>query len=314
MIAMRNWILVVAACVCAAVPARAAEKLKVVATIPDVADLVREIGGDEVEVATLAKGSSNLHAVTARPSHLVALHKADVFVQIGLSLESSFVPGLLESCGNARIQPGAKGFVNVSEGYAALGVPTEVSRKDGDVHPHGNPHMFLDPRAGAHMARRVLDGLSANRPERKALFEQRHAAWTKRLEAAQERWTKAAAEWKGRRVAGYHSDYDYVVAAYGLDNVGSIEEKPGIAPTPNHLAAITARLKERAPVTVLVASWSNNSTVARVAEAAGCKVCQLPDRCEAEGKLSGWIAMMDELHARLAQAFGTPWTAPEAGQ
>lgn len=307
---MRRILLPLVVLLLAALPAHAAEKLKVVATIPDLADLVREIGGEEVEVAVLAKGASNLHAVTARPSHLVAMHKAELFVQIGLSLESSFVPGLLESCGNPRIQPGAQGFVNASEGYAAIGVPVDLSRKGGDVHPHGNPHMYLDPRAGARMAERVLAGLVAVRPAKKAYFEERHAAWSKRLAAAAERWSKAGAAWKGRRVAGYHGDYDYVVAAYGMEQVGTIEELPGIAPTPNHLAAIVARLKERAPVTVLVASWSNNATVARVAEASGSTVCELPDRCDAEGKLSGWIAMMDELHARLAKAFGTPWEAP----
>jgi zinc/manganese transport system substrate-binding protein len=110
-------------------------------------------------------------------------------------------------------------------------------------------------------------------------------------------------------VISYHSDYDYVVRAWGLTSLGNIEEKPGIAPTPNHLAALTAKLKAQPPVVALVAPWSNNTTVARVAEASSCAVCELPSRCDADGRLSSWIDMMDELHARLAKAFGTSWPA-----
>jgi len=292
---------------CAVLPAQAADKLRVVATIPDLADMATAIAGDAIEVTVLAKGTSNMHAVTARPSHLVAMHKADVFVQVGLSLESSFVPSLLESCGNARVQPGAKGFINVSEGWAALDIPQELSRKDGDVHPHGNPHMNLDPLAGEYMAKRIYEGLLLNLPQDKARLEARYADYTKRLAEAKQRWQRAAKEWKERRVVSYHSDYDYVVRAWGLTSLGNIEEKPGIAPTPNHLAALTAKLKAQPPVVALVAPWSNNTTVARVAEASSCTVCELPSRCDADGRLSSWIDMMDELHARLAKAFGTPW-------
>jgi len=304
---MRRLLMCAAAALLAALPTHAADKLKVVATIPDLASMAMAIGGETVEVVVLAKGSSNLHQVTARPSHLVAMHKADVFLQVGLSLETSFVPALLEGCGNARIQPGAKGFVNVSEGYAALGVPTEVSRKDGDVHPHGNPHLNLDPLAGEHMARRIHAGLVANLPAESKRFDAGLEAHLKRLAEARARWELAAKEWKGRRVAGYHSDYDYVVRAWGLADAGSIEEKPGITPTPGHLARMVQRYKEQRPVLVLVAPWSNNSTVARVAEQSGCAVCELPSRCDAEGKLFDWIHMMDELHARLAKGFGTHW-------
>ncbi|MEY2806526.1 MAG: hypothetical protein RIR65_943 [Planctomycetota bacterium] len=307
----RLWLCCIAALV-AAMPARAADKLKVVATIPDLASMALAIGGDALEMVVLAKGSSNLHQVTARPSHLVAMHKADVFLQVGLSLETSFVPALLEGCGNARIQPGAKGFVNVSEGYAALGVPTEVSRKDGDVHPHGNPHMNLDPLAGEHMARRIHAGLLANLPSEAKRLDEGLAAYLNRLAEARGRWELAAKEWKGRRVGGYHSDYDYVVRAWGLADTGSIEEKPGIAPTPVHLARVVQRYKELQPVLVLVAPWSNNSTVARVVEQSGCSVCELPSRCDAEGRLFDWIHMMDELHARLAKGFGTRWPPVEA--
>jgi hypothetical protein len=104
----------------------------------------------------------------------------------------------------------------MSEGWAALDIPQELSRKDGDVHPHGNPHMNLDPLAGEYMAKRIYEGLLLNLPQDKARLEARYADYTKRLAEAKQRWQRAAKEWKERRVVSYHSDYDYVVRAWGL--------------------------------------------------------------------------------------------------
>src|SRR5262249_30820635 len=115
-----------------------AERLRVVTTLPDLADIASQIGGERVEVQSLYKGKENTHALTAKPSHLVAMSRADVFIQVGLSLETSIVPGLMESARNAKIQPGAPGFISVSNGWEALDVPTNLSRKAGDVHPQGN--------------------------------------------------------------------------------------------------------------------------------------------------------------------------------
>ncbi len=284
-------------------PAPAAEPLSVVATIPDLADIVREIGGDRVDVTAIARGKENLHQIVARPSHLVAMSRADLFFEIGLSLEMSFVPGLLENSRNARIQPGAPGFVNVSEGWEAIDVPVSLSRKAGDVHPQGNPHMNLDPRAGRFIADRVLAALSTADPGSRSGFEARHADYARRLEEAGARWSALGERWSDKRVVVYHQEYNYLARAYGIVIAGTIESKPGIPPTPGHVAELVATMKRDGVGVVLTAIWSNNREVERIAEKTGATVVELPNMCGGLPGAETWIGMMDLMHQRLQQAF-----------
>ncbi len=281
-----------------------ADRLRVVTTLPDLADIAREIGGDRVDVQSLYRGKENTHSLTAKPSHLVAMSKADLFVQIGLSLESSFVPGLLEAARNRRIQPGASGFVNVSEGWEAIQVPTSLSRKAGDVHPQGNPHMNLDPRAGRFMADRILSGLIAVDPANRSSYEQRHGDYVKRVDAAKERWDALGQAWKGKKIVVYHQEYDYLAAYHGLTIVGKVEPKPGIPPTPGHLAELIGAMKREQVDGILTAVWSNNETVARIAEETGARVTQVPNMCGGLPGTDTWIGMMDVLHQRVGEVLG----------
>lgn len=295
-------LLVLAVFLCA--PSALAAKLRVVATIPDLADIAREIGGERVEVTSLTKGRENLHAVSVRPSQLVALSRADVLVQVGLSLESAFLPGLLENARNPKIRPGQPGFVNASVGWEALDVPAVVTRKDGDVHPDGNPHLNLDPRGGRQIAQRILLGLVASDPEGKSVYEARAAAYGKKLDEAEARWNAAAKPWKGRKIAVYHKEYDYLAARYGLEIVGTLETKPGIPPTPGHLAELVAAMKAAGDVVILTAPWSNGGEVEQVAKATGAAVVELPNQCGGIAGTDTWIGMQDLVHERLARAFG----------
>lgn len=279
-----------------------AEPLRVVTTLPDLADIAREIGGERVDVQSIYKGKENTHAMTAKPSHLVALSKADVFVQVGLSLETSFVPGLLEASRNPRIRPGAPGLVTVSEGWTPLDVPTDLSRKAGDVHPQGNPHMNLDPRAGEHIADRILAGLVAVDPAGQPAYAARHADYVARVRAAKARWDAAGAGWKGKRVVVYHQEYDYLIAHYGLVLEGKVEPKPGIPPTPNHVAELIGAMKRDHAAAILTAVWSDNDTVARIAEESGVKAVVVPNMCGGLPGTDTWIGMMDVLHQRLDAA------------
>ncbi|MFN0008878.1 MAG: metal ABC transporter substrate-binding protein [Planctomycetota bacterium] len=285
-------------------PAAAADKLKVVCTIEDLADIVREIGGDRVDVTTIARGKENLHLVQARPSHLIAVSRADVFVQVGLSLEAAFVPGLLEGARNPKIQPGQPGFVSMSEGWEAIQVPASLSRQGGDVHPQGNPHMNLDPRAGRHMAARVLAGLSAVDPRSKDVYAKRQTDYLGRLGAAEERWAALAKAWAGKKIVVYHKEYDYLATADGLKILGTIEVKPGIPPTPNHVAELVDTMKREHADAILTAIWSNNDNVARIADATHVKVVELPNQCGGMPGTEQWIGMMDLVHQRLAEALG----------
>ncbi|MBL8862622.1 MAG: zinc ABC transporter substrate-binding protein [Planctomycetes bacterium] len=279
--------------------------LRVVATLPDLADITARIGGERVQVQSLTRGREDLHHVVARPSHLVALSRADVLVQVGLSLEMGFLPGLLENARNPRIRPGQPGFVNVSVGWDPLGVPEVVTRKDGDVHPDGNPHLNLDPAGGRHIAARILAGLTAADPQGRAYFEARAAEYGKELDAAEARWAAAAKAWAGRKIVVYHKEYDYLARRYGLEIVGSIESKPGIPPTPGHVARLVEAMRAAGPVVILTAAWSNGRELAEIGKAAGATVVELPNQGGGTPGAETWIGMQDVIHERLARAFGS---------
>lgn len=281
----------------------AKDPLKVVCTLPDLLDMTREIGGDRVDAMSIYKGRENTHAMMGKPSHLIAMSKADVFVQIGLSLESSVVPGLLENCRNDKIAPGKPGFVNVSEGWIPLDVPTVLTRKDGDVHPQGNPHMNLDPRAGKHMATVIHDHLVLVDPGSKAGYDQRFEAYTKKLDEAAARWALLSKDWKGKKIVVYHKEYDYLADVYGLVIQGSIEVKPGIPPTPNHVASLIETMKKERGAAILTAPWSNNDTVAEIGHETGAKIIEMPSMCGGMPGAESWIGMMDLVHQRLAAGF-----------
>jgi len=304
--------LLAAALLALAGPLFAREPLKVVATLPDLADLTQSIGGERVTVTTLCKGSENPHFVTAKPSHLVALSRAELFVQVGLSLESAFVPGLLEQCRNPRIQPGAPGFVSAGQGWTALDVPAQLDRREGDIHPEGNPHVNLAPGGGRHLAARILAGLCRVDPASKPDYEQRHAALLLRLDEAEARWKALAAGWKGRTLVVYHKEYDYLAAASGLTILGSIEPKPGIAPTPGHIAQLVAQVRAH-PGTVLVSAvWSFDKHARELAAQTGAPLVELPNMVKGLPGTDTWIAMMDFVHQRLDAALRSAAPAPKA--
>lgn len=284
----------------------AAEKLRVVTTLPDLADIARRIGGERVEVTALIKGTENLHAVVAKPSMLVALSRADVFVQVGLSLESSWVPGLLEGARNARIAPGKPAFVNGSDGWQALDVPADLSRQGGDLHPQGNPHLNLAPQGGRHLAARILAGLVANDPAGKDAYEKAHEAYVVELDAAEARWAKAAEKLRGVAVATYHQEFEYLARATGLEIVGHVELKPGVPPTPAHVVELVDAMRAKKARLVLTAAWSNNRQVAQVAEQTAARVVELPVAVSTAKGEDSWIGMMDRIHAKLVAALAEP--------
>ena len=286
---------------------RAAEALRVVTTIPDLADIAAAIGGERVTVQSLARGTENVHAVVVKPSSLVAVSRADVFVQVGLALEHAWVPGLLVAARNPRIQPGAAGFVTASDGLVPIQVPESASRKQGaDLHLYGNPHVNLDPRAGAHFAEQIEAALVRALPEHAEELRARAAAYRGELAAAQERWSAWGAPLAGKRVATYHREFDYLLRSLDVELAVLIEPKPGVPPSPRDLAAAIETMRAKGVSVVVTAPWSNTSAVQNVAEKTGAKVVVLPTMVKGEPGVRTWIELIDRAHTGLLEGFGLP--------
>jgi len=226
-----------------AAPIRA-QTIRVIATIPDLADMAKQIGKELVDVESLTRGVEFMHAVPVKPSFVPKLNRANVLLHMGLDLEVSWLPALLEAAHNPKIQPGQPGNVDCSTGVSVLDVPRSVDRSEGDVHPKGNPHYNLDPVNGRFMARNIAEGLSRNYPQYRPAFEKNLNAYLAELDKAIERWQALAAPLQGVKMVAYHVEWSYFAKRYGLQQLGTIELKPGIEPTPNHLIALTQRMQQ----------------------------------------------------------------------
>src|ERR671937_303612 len=222
----------------------AAKKIQVVTTIPDLADMTRQIGGDLVDVTSLATGVEDIHAVPMKPKFAVLLNRADVVVLMGLEAEHAFLPALLEAGRNPKIRRDAPGYVDCSVYAPVLEVPTRIDRSLGDQHPMGNPHINLDPVRGKAMVRAIADGLSRNFPQDSATFQKNAAAYSKELDAAIARWQQEAAPLKGKKVVSYHPDLIYFTERFGMENFGTIELRPGIDPTPSHIEELEQSMRK----------------------------------------------------------------------
>lgn len=313
----RTFLLALAAAATLSVgaPAAAEAPLQVVTTLPDLADLVRRIGGAHVEVQALASPGQNLHAVRVKPSHLVAVSRADVFVQVGLSLEHAWVPGLLEAARNRAVAPGGAGFIDAGAGFATIDVPKVLDRSQGvDVHPQGNPHVNVSLTGGAHFAAAILAGLERVAPEHADEFRANHTLWQREYELAHERWVKVAGLVRatGAEVCVVHQEFDYLLRDLGLGVAAALEPKPGLAPTPAHLAKVIETLRARKVKVLVTAAWSNDKSAARVAEATGAEVLVLPLMVGGSTGAGTWIANIDVCVDRLARAVGVDPSAEKA--
>jgi len=286
-----------------ATPDASAADLRVVGTIPDLSTLAEEIGGDRVDTRSLSRGTENLHSVQVRPSMLIALNKAELYLQMGLSMEAVWITDLLIRAKNKRIASGSSGFENCSDGWEAIQVPESLSRKGGDLHPQGNPHFNLDPLGGPHLAAKVHSALVRVDPKGKAVYDKNYEAWKKRLAVKQERWKKIAEGLKGKKVVVYHTEYNYFAKRVGMEVVASIEPKPGIPPSPGDVTRVVKVMEEQGAKVILTAAWSNNRQTNDIARRTGAKVVELPNQVKGADWATDWIALMDGIHTRLAEAY-----------
>ncbi len=285
--------------------ANAAEKIKVVATIPDLADMTRRIGGDLVDVTSLATGVEDIHAVPMKPSFAVTLNRADIVVLVGLEAEHAFLPALLEAARNPKILRDSPGYIDTSVYVNPLEVPTRIDRSLGDIHPMGNPHINLDPVLAKDMARAIADGLTRNDPEHAALYKTNLDAFTKLLDENIARWKVEAAPLKGKKIVSYHPDLLYFAERYGMIPFGTIEIRAGIDPTPGHIVDLEESMKRNHVDIVVRELHYPANLAATVAQATGAKLVELPTMVGGVPEAKDYISFIDyNLHTMLKAVQG----------
>jgi zinc/manganese transport system substrate-binding protein len=315
-----------------------AAPLKVCATVPELGDFARRLGGEQVQVTVFAKGSEDPHFLDARPSWIPALAAADLLLESGLDLEVGWLPPLLDSARNARIREGSPGRLVAAALIRPLDVRDGASRADGDVHAGGNPHFLLDPLQGFKVAKAVTAALARLRPTQAAAFEGRYAQFRQDLgrrlfgadladrldveklaeiaeagrlhaflksQGLQDRlggWLGTAQAWAGKAVVDDHPLWAYFARSFGLRIVGHLEPKPGFAPSTRHLQALVGLMKEEDAQAVLASAYYDRRHADWVARHSGAKVALLANQMGSRPGTDDYLSWVDYNVKTLDQA------------
>ena len=270
-----------------------AKTIKVVTTLTDLRSITELIGGDKVSVTSIATGYQNPHFVDPKPSYIISLSNADMFVTIGLDLETGWSPQLLSSSRNTKIQKGAAGYVDASEGIGLLQVPTAANRAEGDIHIFGNPHYWLDPLNGKVIARNIANGLERVDPTNKATYEANLQAFYKNIDAKMKEWQAKMAPFKGSKIVAYHNEWIYFEQRFGLQIVDFMEPKPGIPPTPSQLVKVINEVKSNKIKIIITSPYFSTSSSDVVAKQTGVKVLTLATSAGAFPSVNNYFDVFD---------------------
>jgi ABC-type Zn uptake system ZnuABC Zn-binding protein ZnuA len=272
----------------------ASATVNVVASTEDLAAIAREVGGDKVRIDSIARGYQDPHFVEAKPSFILKLAKADLLIVVGRELEIGWLPPLIQQSRNAKIQPGADGYLDASLTAKILEIPTsQVTRAMGDVHPMGNPHYWLDPGNGRRIAKATEAKLAAASPGDAAYFEARYADFDKRLAEAEKRWDAAVAPYKDLKIVTYHRSWPNFAERFGLDVIGYVEPKPGIPPSPSHTLELIHEMRRQNVKILLVEPYFDLKTPQSIGRETGAKVLVMSPSVGGEKEIVDYIGLFD---------------------
>ena len=282
-------------------PAQA--KLNVVATTPDLGSIAKEIGGDHIDLTVLAKPTEDPHFVDAKPSLILKLNRADVVIEGGAELEIGWLPRLLDEARNVKLASDSPGHVACSKGVPLKEVPTSLDRSKGDIHAAGNPHYLVDPANAKIVARNITEALCALDEKSSAAYRANLQKFSQDLDAKLLEWQKKLEPFKGQQVVAYHNSWLYFGERFGLNIDLFLEPKPGVPPTPKHLAEVITKMKQDKIHVILVDPYLDRRTAETVAGKTGATVvdvAQFPGAIK--GTEGGYIALLDYLVNSVAKA------------
>ena len=296
---MKTILKLAAAFAAAALSIPAAAALNVFACEPEWGALARELGGDKVNVYDATNALQDPHRIEARPSLIARARNADLMICSGSELEIGWVPLLLMQSGNGRIQPGTPGYLEASQFVARLEVPTVIDRALGDIHPGGNPHIHLDPRNIAKVGQVLTDRLVAIDHANAEEYRKRAGSFGQRWDTSMQTWGRLAASLKGMPIVVYHKDFSYFMNWAGMREAGSLELRPGIPPTPAHLAGLVEQMK-RTPAKVIIYTPNSDPRAAQFLSGhTGIPAVMLPFTVGGNEKAKDLFGLFDDTIARL---------------
>jgi zinc/manganese transport system substrate-binding protein len=297
---MRQLVLAVTLVLAIATPASA--KVRVVTSIETLASLTRSLGGDRVEVQALGKGYSDPHFIEPKLSLVTVLNRADLLAYVGLELEVGWLPGLITQSRNPRIQSGQPGNLDCSTVIPVQDVPTQkVDRSMGDIHPRGNPHYWIPPDNALRIAEELARRLAVIDPSGAGVYQQNLKQFRTAVGQRLDGWNARARKVRGQKVVTYHKSWTYVSSWVGLQEVGYVEPKPGVPPSPQHLANLIALMRREGVKLVLVEMFYSRRTADLVASKAGARLLSMPADVGAFPHITDYFKLVDAVLDTLAK-------------
>jgi zinc/manganese transport system substrate-binding protein len=255
----------------------ASAQLKVVTSTSDLADIASAVGGAHVRVRHVSEGYQDPHFAEAKPSFVLQLRNADIFAFVGLDLEVGWMPLLIQGARNPRVSPGGTGHVDVSQAIAVLDRASgRVDRSQGEVHALGNPHYWLDPQNGRRIAQLFRRKFSELDARNASAYAANAESFESRLTAAERAWASQRALIKDKPVVAYHTSWKYLAEYSRMNIVGFMEPKPGVPPSPSHLAGLILQMKRTGAKVIIMEPWYNRRDADFVASKTGATVLMLP--------------------------------------
>ena len=281
----------------------AAAQLKVVTSTTDLYDIAREVGGNKITATHIGEGYQDPHFIEAKPSFVLQLRKADVWAFVGLDLEIGWMPLLLQGARNPKLRPGQPGYIDVSKAIPVLDMARgNVDRSQGDVHPLGNPHYWLDPENGRRIAKLFRETFSKLDPANASTYAANERAFVQRLDAAEKSWQSDLAKIKCKPVVAYLTRWRYFAEYTGMNIVGFMEPKPGVPPSAPHLAGLIQTMKQTGAKVIVMEPFYDRKMADLVASKTGAKVVVLPPSVGGTKGLDDYIQLIGSDINKLASA------------
>jgi ABC-type Zn uptake system ZnuABC Zn-binding protein ZnuA len=293
---------VIVAALALGAPALAQERIAVVTTTTDLRSLTEAVGGEHVAVTSLVPPNMDAEEYQPKPQDVLRLRNAHMLVRVGLDYDL-WADRLLLQAGNGAIRRGGPGYVDASFAVTVLELRgMSVGPGDGHAHGSGNPHYWLDPKNAEVITATILETLARIDPGNAASYEANRAAFLARLQAKLAEWEARLAPLKAMPLVGYHNSWPYFARRFRLDFVGFIETKPGVPPSPAHLAKIVRTMRARGVRMVVREPHEPQRDVDFVAGKAGAKVVTLAASVGALPQAADYIALFDANVAALLAA------------
>jgi ABC-type Zn uptake system ZnuABC Zn-binding protein ZnuA len=274
--------------------------VRVVTTLPELADLTKQIGKDRVTVSSIVRGDQNPHFVEVKPSYMMKLKSADVFLTIGMELEM-WAPQIVDGSRNNNLE-----VVDLSKDIRKLEVPAKVDASLGDVHRFGNPHYWLDPRNVRPITSEIIAALAKVSPGDEEFYTQNAEEYLRMLDAKIKEWEAIMKPFAGDRIVTFHKSWSYFAEWLGLVVADYVEPKPGIPPTPGHTAELIQLVRTGDIRAIVVEPFYDLSAPEQIARATSARVIVLPTSIGGVEQAKDYVSLMDYNVRTLAAALQEP--------